>query len=316
MSNLHGKDPARYKVAGLCRLFGVSKQAYYKTRGRGPRALSAETAVSILEFARAERTLDPGMGCRKLWRMYTAENPWVSRAEFGLLMGSCGMMLRRRQTRVRTTVSSHGLPLYPDLVHSTVPDHPCQIWVADITYVRLHNADGSVRFAFLSVVMDSFSRYIQGYCLGRSLETVYTSAALLMALDEAARMHLDITGLIHHSDRGVQYASADYVKILRDNGIAISMTQDGNPKDNPQSERVNSTIKNELLKGVRLTSIDEGWGVLGERIRYYNERRPHMSLGGMTPAQALRCTGPLKKEWHSFRDDAIAREKNTDGMKL
>lgn len=307
MSNLHGRNATHYRVSVLCRLLGVSKQAYYKSH-KELFAISAEMEARIVGFALSERSLDPGIGCRKLWLIYTMEHGHVSRAVFECVMASHGLMLRLKRNRVRTTCSLHGFATYPDLIHGVVPERPCQIWVADITYIRLHNPDGSVRFCYMSIVMDAYSRYIMGYYIGRTLETVYTSAALIMALENSERLRLEIKGLIHHSDRGVQYASADYVKMLKDNGISISMTQDGNPKDNPQAERVNSTVKNELLADMRFETVEDVCDVVPRRIDYYNNRRPHMSINNMTPAQALTHSGMLDKKWHSYRDDAILKD--------
>ena len=307
MSSLHGRDTSRYGVSVLCRLLGVSKQAYYKPHKQAF-AVSAELEARIVGFALSERSLDSMIGCRKLWRLFIKEHGQVSRAIFESVMTSHRLMIRIRRSRVRTTCSIHGLPTYPDLVHDIIPERSCQIWVADITYIRLYDTVGNVRFCYLSVVMDAYSRYIMGYYVGRTLETVYTSAALIMALEASARLRLDIKGLIHHSDRGTQYASSEYVGLLNDNGVRISMTQSGNPKDNPQAERVNSTIKNELLAGMRFGSIEEVYGVLPRRVEYYNNRRPHMSLNNLTPAQALTSTGLLNKTWHSYRDEAILKK--------
>ena len=306
MSNLHDRAPHLYTVSSLCRLLGVSKQAYYKSH-KQPFAISVELEARIVEFALSERGLDPRIGCRKLWIIFNREHSHVSRAVFECVMASHGLNLRRKRNRIRTTCSLHGLPTFPDLIHDIIPDRACQIWVADITYIRLYNADGSVRFCYLSIVMDAYSRYIMGYYIGRTLETVYTSAALIMALETTERLRLKIKGLIHHSDRGVQYASADYVNILKGNNIKVSMTRDGNPKDNPQAERVNSTVKNELLADTRFGSIDDVYSVLPRRIEYYNNRRPHMSLDNLTPAQALTSYGILDKKWHSYRDQAILK---------
>jgi len=308
VSNLHGRDASHYKVSSLCRLLGVSKQAYYKSH-KQPFAISVEQEAQIVEFALCERSLDPRIGCRKLWLIFIREHTHVSRAIFECVMASHGLKLRQKRNRIRTTCSLHGYPTFPDLIHETIPDRACQIWVADITYIRLYSPDGSVRFCYMSIVLDAYSRYIMGYYIGRTLETVYTSAALIMALETSARLQLDIKGLIHHSDRGVQYASADYVNILKDNNISISMTQDGNPKDNPQAERINSTVKHELLADTRFESIDDVYCVVPRRIEYYNSRRPHMSLNNLTPTQALACRGLLSKKWHSYRDEAILKNQ-------
>jgi transposase InsO family protein len=293
-------------VSDLCRLFGHSKQAYYKS-SKEPYALTQQQEAEISEFARAERDIDPKIGCRKLWIMFNKGPLKVSRRLFEDVMSAYGMMLKKKRRSVRTTNSMHGMPVYPNLVYSVIPQHPCQVWVADITYIPLKNADGTMRFCYLSIVQDSYSRYILGYYVGLTLETVYSSIALTMALETCKKLNLNIDGLVHHSDRGVQYASAEYVKLLQSNNISISMTEDGNPKDNPQAERINSTVKNELLSGLEFTTIQQVQEALAIKIPYYNNNRPHMSLSYITPAEALLRKGTIAKKWQSYRDAAIEK---------
>ena len=115
----------------------------------------------------------------------------------------------------------------------------------------------------------------------------------------------ELSGLIHHSDRGVQYASNDYTSMLRSAGISISMTESGDPKDNVVAERVNNTMKNELLKGMEFASVVEVSKAVDLAVRFYNEERPHLSLDGMTPREAASCRGEIKKRWTSYREKAI-----------
>ena len=112
-------------------------------------------------------------------------------------------------------------------------------------------------------------------------------------------------GLIHHSDRGVQYACREYTGLLKDKGIRISMTENGDPKENAQAERINATIKNEQLKDVRLHSLAQAEEAVEAAVDFYNNQRPHMSLDMMTPAQAAKCHGEIDKRWHSYREAAI-----------
>ena len=114
--------------------------------------------------------------------------------------------------------------------------------------------------------------------------------------------------LIHHSDRGCQYASSDYIKLLNDNHIQISMTESGDPKDNAQAERINNTMKNELFKDIRFSRIAEVVAAVTHAVDFYNNERPHMSIDMMTPAEAAFCEGEIKKHWISYRERAI-REK-------
>lgn len=117
----------------------------------------------------------------------------------------------------------------------------------------------------------------------------------------------NLSGLIHHSDRGVQYASRSYTEILKKHEISVSMTQTGNPKDNAQAERINSTVKNELLKGLVFTSIDQVRKAVDKAFDFYNNRRPHMSIDYMTPAEAHKMGSAPKERWVSYRKMAILR---------
>jgi len=126
-----------------------------------------------------------------------------------------------------------------------------------------------------------------------------------MALERIKEIPKEQLMLIHHSDRGVQYASKRYVELLTQHGIHISMTEDGNPKENPQAERINNTMKNELLKDKRFTSLDEVIAAIIVAVRFYNEERMHMSIDMMTPREAANCTGELKKHWRSLRQEHI-----------
>lgn len=111
--------------------------------------------------------------------------------------------------------------------------------------------------------------------------------------------------LIHCSDRGSQYASAEYVGLLEERGIRISMTENGDPKENAQAGRVNGTVKNELLAGLRLTGVADTRDAVARAVNFYNTRRPHMSIDMLTPVEAAERTGDIRKRWHSYRDDAI-----------
>ena len=158
--------------------------------------------------------------------------------------------------------------------------------------MRLHNRDRK--------------KEIVGWCVGETLEARFTIEALEMALER-----LDPNGeydLIHHSDRGVQYASFAYTDILKSRGIRVSMTECGDPKDNAVAERVNGIIKNELLMGTKFRNIDEVKTAVASAINFYNNERPHMSLDWMTPAEAALCSGELKKKWVSYRENHIKND--------
>ena len=299
----------------MCRLLGVSKQAYYKHDDRLMQRLAREAFV--VEFVKDVRRKDPGIGGNKLWLMYTrcfGEENRVGYNRFYDIIEQYGLKVRKRKRRVSTTDSRHDLPLYPNLVKSLIPTRPCQLIVIDITYVPLW-ADpigGEYKFCYLSLVTDYYTKEIIGYSVGDTLETKHTLKALEMALGHYEGN--DLSGLIHHSDRGVQYASYAYTERLRGHGIGISMTENGNPKDNAVAERVNNTIKNELLKGMSFFTVDEVKAALRTAVDFYNNERPHLSLDGMTPCQASRTTGEIQKNWISFREIAIKKQMSLNNL--
>lgn len=299
----------------MCRLLGVSKQAYYKHDDRLMQRLAREAFV--VEFVKDVRRKDPGIGGNKLWLMYTrcfGEENRVGYNRFYDIIEQYGLKVRKRKRRVSTTDSRHGLPLYPNLVKSLIPTRPCQLIVSDITYVPLWTdpIDGEYKFCYLSLVTDYYTKEIIGYSVGDTLETKHTLKALEMALGHYEGN--DLSGLIHHSDRGVQYASYAYTERLRGHGIGISMTENGNPKDNAVAERVNNTIKNELLKGMSFFTVDEVKAALRTAVDFYNNERPHLSLDGMTPCQASRTTGEIQKNWISFREIAIKKQMSLNNL--
>lgn len=265
-----------------------------------------------LDYANDIRAIDPGIGIMKLWYMYQSkfrgERDILGRDLFTDLLVEHGMKVRLKIRKPRTTDSSHGLPVFPNLITELIPTRPNQLWVSDITYIEIWLSDIEYTFCYLSVVQDAYTRQIIGWCVGDSLSTKFPLQALKMALRRLDGY--DTIDLIHHSDRGVQYASSTYVDTLVSKGIKISMTENGNPKDNPQAERINNTIKNELLKGMVFNSIYQVIAVLEVKIPFYNNERPHMSLDMATPSQAEALTGEINKRWHCYRDDAIHNKLN------
>ena len=164
-------------------------------------------------------------------------------------------------------------------------------------------------FCYLSMVLDAYSEEIVGWSVGPTLDTAYPIEALKMALK---RIEGKNVCLIHHSDRGCQYASREYVGLLKSHGISISMTESGDPKDNAQAERINNTMKNELLLGKTFTSIGEVIAAVAVAVDFYNNRRPHMSIGMMTPAEASKTTGDRDMRWISRRLLAIKSRNMAD----
>lgn len=269
----------------------------------------------VLQFIRKVRERDRGIGGLKLWYMYRREfgdNHPVGRDRFGDIVNKYGLKVRMKKRRPRTTDSTHGLPVYPNLIKEYIPTTANRLWVSDITYITIRLSKTEYAFCYLSLILDAYTEEIVGWSVGPTLETRYSLEALKMALGRIGGGSRP--NLIHHSDRGCQYASSEYVTMLKRNGIRISMTENGNPKENPQAERINNTIKNEMLKGVVFRDIREVVDEMPAVVDFYNNERPHMSLNMMTPAEAASYSGELQKKWTSYR--LIAIKKRRQGAEI
>ena len=265
----------------------------------------------VVQFVLSIREEDPEMGTDKLWRMYRgrfSDEYRVGRDAFRGIMHERGLQLRRRLRAPRTTDSRHNLPTYPNLVKSVIPLRPNHIWVSDITYIEIEDPSSpqGYCFVFLTIVMDAYSKRILGWYVAPTLEAAYSIKGLKMAVGTLPEGFSDT--LIHHSDRGTQYASAAYINVLKANNIVPSMTENGNPKDNAMAERINSTVKNELLHGKTFTSLRQVAEALRKAVKFYNSERPHSSIDWHTPDEAHQMQGEMKRHWHSWREDAIRKE--------
>ena len=200
------------------------------------------------------------------------------------LMREDNLLCLRKQGFVRTTNAQHGFAVYPNLIPELTLSAPNQLWVADITYVRLQR-----EFIYVAVILDAYSRRCIGWALDCSLEAKLALVALRMAL--AAREVRP--GLVHHSDRGVQYASHAYTNRLKEYGIRISMSRTGNPYDNAQAESFIKTLKYEEVYLFEYQTLAEARGRIGQFMEaVYNEKRLHSALGYRPPAEFERLLGP------------------------
>ena len=248
----------------------------------------------------------------KLWHMYRKEfgcDYPIGRDRFCRIVDENGLKVRLRIRKPRTTDSTHGLPTYPNLIKGYIPTAANRLWVSDITYIVIMDDDCHYHFCYLSLILDAYSEEIVGWSVSPSLDTDSPKAALKMALK---RIDGKEVNLIHHSDRGCQYASREYVNMLRSHGIKVSMTESGDPKDNAQAERINNTMKNELLKDKVFNTIEEVITAIALAVDFYNNRRPHMSVGMMTPSEAAESTGERDMKWTSYRHLAIKNRDNLD----
>ncbi len=273
----------------LCELFGISRQAYYQHQKRQKR--QAIESDIVLKEVRRIRVDQRRVGVRKL---YIHLQPLLRRhgikmgrdALYGLLRAH-GMLVRPRKKSVRTTNSNHPWRKYPNLIKDFEPDGPNQLWVSDLTY--LDTAQG---FVYVFLITDVYSHKVVGYHASKHMEAVSALAALRMALSQLE----DGQRPIHHSDRGSQYCSSMYTALLHKHGLGISMTENGDPWENAVAERLNGILKNELLPE-HIESKEAAIDLVAHYIHVYNEIRLHSSVENLTPSQAHRRTGPLRKLW-------------------
>ena len=212
---------------------------------------------------------------------------WVVNAKrVRRLMREDNLLCVRKRKFVVTTDSHHGRKIYPNLARKMILTGTDQLWMADITYIRLRD-----EFVFLAVILDAYSRRVIGWALDRTMEDSLTLTALRMAL---ARRTVEL-GLVHHSDRGSQYASNDYTDLLKANGIAISMSRKGNPWDNAACESFMKTLKYEEVLRNEYRDLADARASIREFLeKIYNQKRLHSALGYVPPAR--------------FEKDAAARQ--------
>ena len=263
-------------IARMCALAGVSRGAYY--RGWGEAAPGQEETVlrdAIQRLALAH----PYYGYRRITALLKREGWVVNHKRVARLMGEDNLLaLRKPAFKPPTTDSRHTWRVWPNLARRLVPMAVDQLWVADITYVRLQEA-----FAYLAVLLDAFSRKVVGWALADHLQAGLALEALRMALD---RRTVVPGGLVHHSDRGVQYACGDYIARLEAAGIQPSMSRVGCPYDNAMAESFMKTLKHEEVDARQYRNIEHARQAIGEFIEIvYNRQRLHSALGYRSPEE-------------------------------
>ena len=274
-------------------LLGYSRQSYYQ----GVKYIQRKAYESdiIIEEVLRYRKHQKRLGTRKLLEemqsFLSAHQFQIGRDAMFDLLAQRGMLVTKRKRRgCITTLSKHRFKKYPNIIREFIPIAPNQLWVSDITYIHLPNS-----FAYLSLITDAYSRKIVGFYLSKDL----TAKGPLQALKMALKTNANITGLIHHSDRGVQYCCDAYVKLLQNNKIKISMTENGDPLENAIAERVNGILKSELLEEV-FQNYEIAQTQVAIACSTYNHLRPHGSIDNLKPAEAHQKTGEIKKRWKNY----------------
>jgi transposase InsO family protein len=263
------KEQDGYPVSAICDVLGLPRSTvYYEAKPKDEQGLRDAIEAIAGQF--------PTYGSRRVAKQLRREphDMLVNRKRAQRIMREMGLQGQVRRRKVRTTDSQHDYPCYPNLVRDVTAEYPDHIWVADITYVRL-----LWEWVYLAVIMDVYTRAIRGWHLGRSLEGELTLTALRRAL-------ADRVPTIHHSDQGVQYAATDYVDLLRDHHVQISMAAQGKPEENGYAERLIRTIKEEEVYLSDYRDIGEACTQIGHFIEdVYQTKRIHSALGYLTPVE-------------------------------
>jgi putative transposase len=280
-------------LARFCRLLGITRQAFYQHFWQLT-DVSTEHQL-VLDRIKQIRMHHPVIGGRKL---YCLLQPFLLEHQIKIgrdalfdLLSAHKLLVRKRKRKAVTTWSNHWLKKYPNLIRNWIPEAPNQLWVADITYVEVKNG-----FLYLSLITDAYSHKVMGYHIAGTLESVHTTQALKMALAQLPPCHK----LIHHSDRGIQYCSNEYVDLLKQNNIQISMTENGDPLENALAERMNGIIKNEYLQFESLNK-STAMQILKSTVAKYNEYRPHTSINMLTPERVHQEQLPVNRKWSKKR---------------
>jgi putative transposase len=265
-------------VKRLCELGQVSRSGFYRSRRRKP---AGDGACELREAMQRVALEFPSYG----WPRMTPElrrRGWVvNHKRVYRMMREDNLLCLRRRKFVRTTDSAHPFPVYPNLARAMQVTHLNQLWVADITYIRLR-----VEFVYVAVILDACSRRVIGWALGRSLE----GDLALEALGRALEQRRPVPGLVHHSDRGVQYASREYTARLQAHGITISMSRKANPYDNAIAESFMKTLKYEQVYREDYEDLRAACTSIPRFLeQVYNEKRLHSSLGYLPPVEFERA---------------------------
>ncbi len=277
-------QPDSLSIVSACDALGIARSTFYRYRKFDPfnessRFISADPDVELRDRIQRVALEWPSYGYRRITAELQRHGVVVNHKAVLRLMREDNLLcLRKKRLQISTTDSNHRFPVYPNLAKGLSVTRRDQLWVSDITYIRL----GS-EFIYLAVVLDAFSRKVIGWALSRRIDAALALAALEMAI--ASRQAKPDT-VIHHSDRGSQYASLDYTSRLTENRIAISMSRKGTPQDNAFAESFMKTLKYEEVYMTEYSNMSEAVNQIGHFLEeVYNRKRLHSSIGYMPPVE-------------------------------
>lgn len=283
-------------LADLCSWFGVTRQAYYQSKNRIQQDLIEEEILldKIGDIRKNHKRLGGRKLIFKLEDFMEEHNIKMGRDAFFDLLRDNNLLIKQRKRYHVTTNSKHWMKKYPNLIKDLEPLGSNHVWVSDITYWKTKGGH-----YYISLITDAYSRKIVGYHVADTMEAIESAKALKMAIK---RLKPGAEGLIHHSDRGSQYCSSEYVNILKKQGIKISMTENGDPLENAIAERVNGIIKGEYLFDYEIKTLSKAKEVLKSVVKLYNEDRPHSSIGNAVPSQVHDNDTDLeiKRLWKNY----------------
>lgn len=277
MKAIHeSRRTGRATVEQVCNSIHLKRDAYYKCKRRYSQREAVESQV--ISLVRKERELQSRVGTRKLHKelhgTFQESGLKVGRDRLFDILRGHGMLVKRKKASFKTTNSYHHFYKYNNLIKNMEVTRPNQVWVSDITYIRTVKG-----FCYLALITDMYSRKIVGYDISDSLEL----AGCLRALKKALASAHPAVGLVHHSDRGIQYCSKEYVSELSKRNIRISMTEENHCYENAIAERVNGILKDEFYLDQCFMNTHNACAATKSAIDIYNNKRLHLSLGYKTP---------------------------------
>lgn len=281
MKKLRPEKP--WSISLLCESFGMKRDAFYKYQRRNNHLIATKTTV--LYMVKERRKEQSREGCKKMHKAFReefqAKGIKLGRDKLFDILRENNLLVKRKRSYVKTTNSFHRFYKYNNLIKELKINRPNQVWVSDITYIRLTQGH-----CYLALITDVYSRKIVGYDISNSLELAGCIRALKLALLHARPS----PGLIHHSDRGLQYCSNQYIEQLKNHKIQISMTEENHCYENAIAERVNGILKDEFYLDQNFLNLDLAKKATKNAIKIYNTKRLHLSLSYKTPEEVFKMT--------------------------